>query len=705
MGHTYFDLDGKHIRYYSGDSLYTESFENSMLLCSAIQDNGLAVYGYDEVKNKPSFDLTVDGEALYYGWRDAEFSEEEQGNGRSRAVIHLRHESKQISLKVITYLNDAGVFTRNIEITNDQDKPCSITSHAVLTGIIWPQPQGTVHDEGSAQMNAYSVGHFRNFDWGYEGSFQWTDIPANTGLDITARYGKSGWNHPFFILRNNIDGGYMFCQLEWAGNWSARFQYDYKPAGNSAVLHFSIGPSSVPPARVIESGETVIGPAVHFCVSHTSFDDVIQKMHSYQRRYLFKRHSGLPQPVIYNNWGYMEHELSEQRLKDEIDIAVETGAELFVIDAGWFGNMGTAWADTVGDWVCGDRLPSDLYPVFEYARSKGLKYGLWVEIESAAEKSILAAKHPDWFIQRYGTSINRPLDLAKPEVARFIEQKLTQIIEKYQLDMLRIDFNNNYNEGGFNKVHGVNENSLWKHCESIYAIMGRIGSRFPDLILENCAGGGGRTDIGQVCRFNTTWVSDWMRMPRTVRILNGMSMVLPPEYINRMFGVVMKAGYYGNIDTQLHVLVMSHFSLSGLVPEKRYRDASVLSKVRKYVDIYKGFVRGFHSDANVYHHTPVIPGPDADGWCALEYVSKDRKKAVAAVFRLKNTAGNRYLLRLKGLDPSSEYTVTVEPNGDSFTADGFQLINQGIEIDLDLPLTSKLFLIKQMIDICEMGKQ
>ena len=30
-------------------------------------------------------------------------------------------------------------------------------------------------------------------------------------------------------------------------------------------------------------------------------------------------------------------------------------------------------------------------------------------------------------------------------------------------------------------------------------------------------------------RFTTAWISDWMRMPRTVRILNGMSMALPPE--------------------------------------------------------------------------------------------------------------------------------------------------------------------------------
>ena len=62
----------------------------------------------------------------------------------------------------------------------------------------------------------------------------------------------------------------------------------------------------------------------------------------------------------------------------------------------------------------------------------------------------------------------------------------------------------------------------------------RIRKRFPDLILENCAGGGGRTDIGMIRRFSHTWVTDWQLAPRSFTVTNGMIIDLPPEYVDRL---------------------------------------------------------------------------------------------------------------------------------------------------------------------------
>jgi len=56
------------------------------------------------------------------------------------------------------------------------------------------------------------------------------------------------------------------------------------------------------------------------------------------------------------------------------------------------------------------------------------------------------------------------------------------------------------------------------------------------VIFENCAGGGGRTDIGMVKRFGHTDVTDWQIAPRSFTITNGMTMALPPEYVDRLLG-------------------------------------------------------------------------------------------------------------------------------------------------------------------------
>jgi len=452
-------------------------------------------------------------------------------------------------------------------------------------------------------------------------------------------------------------------------------------------------PAAPSPMRIIAPGETVVAPEVHFGLNHESFDSAIQSLHAYLRTFVLKKGAETAQPVIYNHWGYIKHEMSEEKLMREIDIAAEAGAELFIVDAGWYGNKEASWAETTGNWQAGDRLPNDLFPVFDYARRKGLKCGLWAEVESAGKQSKIAAEHPDWFITRYGKPVERILDLSKPAVRDYIESEATRLVERYRLELFRLDYNINALEGGFNLIDGHYENTLWRHVEAIHGIFDRLSVRFPKLLLENCSGGGGRTDIGMVSRFTTTWVSDWMKMPRTVRILNGMSMALPPEYVNRWFGMGMNGCDRGNMDTQMHVIILGHPTLSGITPALAEANPALMECVKKYVGIYKGFIRPFHRQAKVYHHTPAIPGGDGRGWCALEYVSRDQRRAVAAVFRLVNAEGSIYRLKFRGLNPTLNYRLRFEPGGLFAEEKGFKLQQKGLDVRLDNALTSQLILL------------
>jgi hypothetical protein len=80
-------------------------------------------------------------------------------------------------------------------------------------------------------------------------------------------------------------------------------------------------------------------------------------------------------------------------------------------------------------------------------------------------------------------------------------------------------------------------------------------------------------------------------------------------------------------------------------------------------------------------------------WCALEYVSKDRKKALASIFRLVNAKDTVYRLKFKGLDPSLEYKITFEPGRYTTRMPGIELMQMGLEISLDSALTSRLILL------------
>jgi alpha-galactosidase len=681
-------------RYGSDLAIYTERFIDGRLLSAAYVDNGVPLYDAEESTDTAAFDLVIDGEALYFGWELAGFESTTEASGVAHAVLTLRHTLKPVTLKITTRACGHGFFRRTIEITNTSpDASLGLTAITPLRGVLWGVRDNLREHLRDQSVPPYSVGRFVNVHWGNEGHFDWQDVPLNTEIGFGSRSGRSGHGCPFFVARNNLYGGFLVAHLGWSSNWKATFFTDFNDNTGRVCLRYELRPDAAAPMRIIAPGETIQAPEVHFGFSHADLDTAIQNLHAYLRESVLKTVGDGLQPVIYNHWSYMEHELSEPALIAEIDIAAEVGAELFIVDAGWFGDKGTNWGDTTGDWMAGDRLPHDLFPVFEHARRKGLKYGLWVEIESAGAKSKLAQAHPDWFIRRYGKPVERILDLAKPEVAAHVEAEIVRIIERYELDLFRLDYNVASLEGGFNRVAGRDENTLWRQSEAVYAIFDRIARRFPHLQLENCASGGGRTDVGIVSRFTTTWVSDWMRLPRTVRILNGMSLALPPEYIDRLAGVAMEASTRGSLDALMHVPILAHPTISGLTPALAAANPAALACVRKYVDIYKTFIRPFHREARVYHHTPVIPGSDGNGWCALEYVSADRRRAVAGVFRLTPPAEPTYHLKFRGLDSALDYRLTVEPGGQTAVFAGRELAQTGLEIRLGTALTSQLLLL------------
>ena len=159
-----------------------------------------------------------------------------------------------------------------------------------------------------------------------------------------------------------------------------------------------------------------------------------------------------------------------------------------------------------------------------------------------------------------------------------------------------------------------------------------------------------------------------------------------------LFGVAMNGSSRGNPETQLQAILLAHPTVSGLTPTLAEANPELLRLVRKYLDIYKAFIRPFHREARVYHHTPVLPGADGAGWCVLEYASADRRRAVAGVFRLVNADADEYRLRLRGVDPARRYRITIEPGGLTTAADGLALLQQGLTVRLDTPLSSRLLL-------------
>lgn len=685
-------------RYTSGLTLYEEALVDSRWINRHSSPIGKIVSDplvRGELLNNSAFALEIDGASLHSGWQWVGFEKlPAEREGQEHCAVNLRHDLRQIELAVHTIIDGSAVMMRWLEITNASGAPAALSKLSVWHGRALPlQARDSCYGPAGFQTvrRLYELGYFIDNGHSQEGHFQWRTLDKQT-VEIGEDGGKSGWGHPIAYLRDAEAGHMMVIQLAWSGNWRMQF----KPV--DGVLFTSVGPYAAPPMRIIAPGETITSPRVHFGCVCGDITEMVQELHTHQRRsVIVPPPKGSANLISYNHWSYITHEMDEQRLLREIDIAADVGAEVFTVDAGWYGDEGVDWGKVTGDWRPGGRLPNGLKPVFDYARSKGLKCGLWVWIEAASQGSKIIAEHPDWLLHRDGKPLNHLLDLAKPEVAEWVESEIARIVTEYEIDLFRLDYNASPGEGGYNLRHGHMENTIRRHYEAFYGIWQRTRERFPNLILENCAGGGGRTDLGMMSQMHFTWFSDYCLAPRTIRMQNGMLLALAPELLARAYGMIMNAHLGGDVDMQLRMnFMLGNPCLSGLWPKAEDANPLVRDKIRNAVEFFKTHVRPMINQCRVFHHTPEIRGQEPGGWCVLEYALPDASKAIVGAFRLAGEADSRRTIKLRGVSREKNYTLWMDNSRERIEITGRELADSGVTVNLMNPMTSELLLIEQV---------
>ncbi len=644
------------------------------------------------------FQLAMEGQDLAGTWRWVKAEKSEVHNPDGLLVtLELASSVRPITVRIHTLLYGGPVMVRWLEIINTGSQPTAITAVSPWSGLIWNTPNYQERlPKGTA--SPFEVGYARYEAWAHEGA--WTLEPVeNTTRTISGTQGRSGWGHPTFFAHNKATGEWFVASLGWSGNWTYQVSGQQNSDTDRATFLFRMGPASVDPAlRVVAPGEAVETPRTHVLCMRGDLDSVIQALHEHVRREVLPPAiPGRDMLVEANHRGYIVDHESEEGIDREIDLAADAGAEMFVIDAGWYGPEPNHWDVNVGDWYAGAWLPHDLNPIREHARQKGLLFGLWVEIESIGSASKLRQQHPDWVLTRDGKPVagGRQLDVSNPAVAAWMESEISRIIKKYDLDLFRIDYNTTAGEGGNRLRDGFVENTQWRHVEALYAMFDRLHKQFPHVIFQNCAGGGGRLDLGIMGRFQNTELSDWMRAPRGLKIENGMTWILPPEILLRTFGTET-SGVPSDADlvTQLRATTMVLPIFRGLSPSPEDFNPLLKDEVLRQINLYKQMIRPILKDCRVYHHTPITPLLEGSPWVVLEYATPDSHADLGWVYRTSESADSTYWFRPRGLDFSKTYQVTLSNSGQTLAISGDRLLQEGIPVRLEGDLTSELLIFR-----------
>lgn len=638
-----------------------------------------------------AFNIEIDGQSVDYDLEFTDFLVEERENTKDSTLI-LKSRIKPVIIKLHTLIDGTQMLSRWLEIENISDNYLNLSRLSVLSGGVESLDFNDLTQSRNLE-EFYSIGYFNNDCWGCEGQFQWFKLlPYCTSID--SRFGRDRFRHPLLFIKNNLTGKIWFSQIGWSGGY--RYTVDYNASTLRTTTHLSLKAEITGnnPILILNPGETYVSPTVYIGVVQGDIDDAVNEMHAHLRKSVLNMPEADGSEALINCGMGAEHDMSVETSKEYIRQFAKMGGEIFTVDAGWECPPGKEmeWGNYNGINIPDAlRYPNGIKEVSDYAHSQGLKFGLWVDIESIGKECPLHEAKADWRSPNtFGIPSPKYLDLSIPEVAEWTESELARIITEYGLDLLRVDHNVDFTEYFAMRYtdSGRKECVNIRHTDAVYKMYENLKKRFPDVIFENCAGGGGRTDLGMMRYFNHSWVSDWQKAPRSVTITNGMTMALPPERVDRLFAG-MGCHTTGSFDLHIRNTMLGHISLNVTSPAGAELNEAQMEFIRHSTDIYKSFIRPFLNNSNIYHHTEDLTNENCS---ILEIAAPDKSKGAVTVITLCNSGASETVVKLKGVDYSKNYKVTLDNERESFILSGRELKTNGIIIEIPSSLSSQLIL-------------
>ena len=372
----------------------------------------------------------------------------------------------------------------------------------------------------------------------------------------------------------------------------------------------------------------------------------------------------------------------------EIDKALELGAEIFLMDAGWFGSKDKWWYQVRGDYYENELLENSMSQIFDIARSKGLKIGLWVEIEGITFESELYKKHPDWVIKAYNKEIPT-LNLLLPEVRDYLYNELNRIIEKYNIDVFRID-------GGLKEPSEMicnNEiiETSWEYYEHLFNIFEKVREKHSNVYFENCSGGAGRSDLAIMKRFDWMSLTDLFEVVSSLRVAYGLSLAFLPEQMHT--STTLTNISKGNELFATRIAMFGHFTIHGVIDRMNEYSMEAMANIRREIELYKNEIRPIFSKSNLYHHTKFVPYLEKPEWIVWELSSINKDKSIIQFYKLNNANNNTYTIKPRGILSSKKYDVYLDNTQEHYTINGHKLINDGLSVTLYGNLESEIVIL------------
>jgi alpha-galactosidase len=267
------------------------------------------------------------------------------------------------------------------------------------------------------------------------------------------------------------------------------------------------------------------------------------------------------------------------------------------------------------------------------------------------------------------TAGDRLWNMGQPAARRFLTDWLSARIGEFGLDWYREDFNvaplEYWQEADPPDRRGIAE---IRYVEGLYAMWDDLLARHPHLAIDNCASGGRRIDLETIGRATALWRTDWPvdALHRQCHTFGLMSWV--PLHMSD--GAVLEKGNEYEIRSAMTAGL--NVKLTPKDDEASDRQAKAL------IDHYLNLRRFYYGD--YYPLTRYSQSQDA--WMAYQLHLPADEEGLIVVFRRPASQQESRLLPLHGLDRSAAYQIVDLDTGKVRTAQGADLLDRGLEVQL-----------------------
>ncbi len=490
-------------------------------------------------------------------------------DGDETLIVHLKDEVSKIDIDLLyTVYAMSDVITRRMRVVNGSNetvfirKAMSFSMDMIESDLVMMNFSGSWANEMQRNDKHITCGTYV--------------LEADLGA-------SSNRANPGFILRKASTteqmGKAWGFNLIYSGNHYASIGCD--PHGSVRIMQ------GVHPARMnrpLKQGECFETPTAVMTFSDRGLNDLSHHFHQFVNHHIVRTDWKMRErPILVNDWEAFMFDFDEEKLVTLATEGKRLGAELFVLDDGWFGNRDNDFAGLGDYWVNRKKLPNGIEGLSQKIHDMGMMFGLWFEPEAVNPDSNLYRAHPDWVIRDEGYHNLRGrhellLDLTRPEVRTYIAGNVVKILDEAKVDYVKWDMNR--------PMSARDQSYSYDYICSLYELLHTIFDSRPHILLESCSSGGGRFDLGMMCFSPQIWASDNTDPIDRYAIQTGYSYFYPQSVV----GAHVSACPHGQTQRETPLQTRFHtaaFGAFGYELDLRILSDIERKEIQKQIEFYK----------------------------------------------------------------------------------------------------------------------